>query len=60
MDNRNLRVLFLIAWVGLAVAGIISLLSALFSRTGSIVSGLMGLGLSLVFYLLWKDAKDRA
>ena len=60
MDNRNLRVLVLIAWVGLAVAGIISLLSALFSRTGSIVSGLMGLGLSLVFYLLWKDAKDRA
>ena len=60
MDNRNLRVLFLIAWVGLAIAGIISLLSALFSRTGSIVSGLMGLGLSLVFYLLWKDAKDRA
>ncbi len=60
MDNRNLRVLFLIAWVGLAVAGIISLLSALFTRTGSIVSGLMGLGLSLVFYLLWKDAKDRA
>lgn len=60
MDNRNLRVLFLIAWVGLAVAGIISLLSALFSRTGSIVSGLFGLGLSLVFYLLWKDAKDRA
>jgi len=60
MDNRNLRVLFLIAWVGLAIAGIISLLSALFTRTGSIVSGLMGLGLSLVFYLLWKDAKDRA
>lgn len=60
MDNRNLRVLFLIAWVGLAIAGIISLLSALFSRTGSIVSGLIGLGLSLVFYLLWKDAKDRA
>ena len=60
MDNRNLRVLVLIAWVGLAVAGIISLLSALFSRTGSIVSGLMGLGLSLIFYLLWKDAKNRA
>ena len=60
MDNRNLRVLFLIAWVGLAIAGIISLLSALFTRTGSIVSGLMGLGLSLVFYLLWKDAKNRA
>ncbi len=60
MDNRNLRVLFLIAWVGLAVAGIISLLSALFTRTGSIVSSLIGLGLSLVFYLLWKDAKDRA
>ncbi len=60
MDNRNLRVLFLIAWVGLAVAGIISLLSALFAKTGSAVSGLIGLGLSLIFYLLWKDAKNRA
>ena len=60
MDNWNLRVLFLIATVGLAVAGIISLLSALFTGTGSIVSGLMGLGLSLIFYLLWTDAKNRA
>ena len=59
MGRRNLRTLFLIAWVGLAFAGLISLASAIFTRTGSIVSGLMGLGLAAVFYLLWKDAKNR-
>lgn len=60
MDRRNLRTLFLIAWVGLAIAGILSLASAIFSGTGSVVSGIMGLVLSAVFYLLWKDAKNRS
>ena len=59
MNRRNLGTLFLIAWVGLAFAGIISLASALFTKTGSIVSGIMGLVLSGVFYLLWKDVKNR-
>ena len=60
MDRRNLRTLFMIAWVGLAIAGIISLVSAVFAKTGSVVSGIMGIALSVAFYLLWKDAKNRS
>ena len=60
MNRQNLRVLFMIACVGLAFAGIVTLASAIFAGTGSVISGLIGLGLSGIFYLLWKDAKDRS
>ena len=60
MDKRNLRVLFMIACVGLAFAGTVSLLSAIFAGTGSLVSGIFGIVLAVVFYLLWKDAKKRS
>ena len=60
MDRKNLSILFLIAWVGLAIAGLLSLISAIFAKTGSVVSGLIGLALAAVFYLLWRDAKSRS